>query len=246
MMQLKVKSDYISWAVLFGIVVLLLEVSFFNRGVIFSLLVAIGMIYVGRKRMPSSTGKLFFWSGIAFFTLSIFNMMTFKFLLLAILIHLIIQFYKSKKNPAIIQPIIKTDNLEKKPDEILVEKKPIFENALFKEQKTPEQVYEWNDINIQTAIGDTTVDLSYTVLPKGETVIFIRNFIGNLQVLIPYDIEVCINHSSIAGTANVFQYEGKKMFNQSVQYQTEGYDKAEQKVKIFTSFLVGDLEVKRV
>lgn len=244
-MQLKVKSDYISWAVLFGIVVLLLEISFFNRGVIFSLLVAIGMIYTGRKWMPSSTGKLFFWSGIAFFTLSVFNMMTFKFLLLAVLVNLIIQYKKSKKDPAVIQPFIKVD-LEKKREENLVEKKPIFENALFKERKTPEHVYEWNDINIQTAIGDTVVDLSYTVLPKGETVIFLRNFIGNLQVLIPYDVEVSVNHSSIAGKANVFQFEGNKMFNQSVQFETEGYEKAEQRVKIFTSFIVGDLEVKRV
>lgn len=244
-MQLKVKSDYISWAVLFGIIVLLLEISFFNRGVIFSLLVAIGMIYIGRKRMPSSTGKLFFWSGIAFFTLSVFNMMTFKFLLLAILVNLIIQYRKSKKEPEVIQPNIKVD-LEKKPTEILIEKKPIFENALFKERTTPEHVYEWNDINIQTAIGDTVVDLSYTVLPKGETVIFLRNFIGNLQVLIPYDVEVSVNHSSIAGKATVFQFEGSKMFNQLVQFETEGYEKAEQRVKIFTSFVVGDLEVKRV
>lgn len=245
-MQLKIKTEYISWAILFGMVVLFLEISFFNRGVIFSLLVAMGMIYMGRKWMPSSTGKLFFWFGIAFFTLSVFNMMTFKFLLLAILVHLIIQYAKLKKEPSLIQPIIKLEDLEKRSEETIVEKKPIFENTLFKDRKTPEQVYEWNDINIQTALGDTMVDLSYTVLPKGETVIFIRNFIGNLQVLIPYDIEVSVNHSSIAGTANVFQFEGKKMFNQSVQYQTEGYEEAEQKVKIFTSLLVGDLEVKRV
>ncbi|MDQ0155538.1 cell wall-active antibiotics response protein LiaF [Robertmurraya andreesenii] len=244
-MQLKIKSEYVSWAILLGLVVLLLEISFFNRGVIFSLLVAIGMIYMGRKWMPSSTGKLFFWFGIIFFTLSIFNMMTFKFLLLAILVFLIMEYAKSKKKPEVIQPIIKTEDLEKKQAEVLLEKKPIFENTLFKDRKTPEQVYEWNDINIQTLIGDTTVDLSYTVLPKGETVIFIRSFVGNLQVLVPYDIEVSINHSSIVGTANVFHFEGDKMFNQSVQYQTEGYEKAEQKVKIFTSFFAGDLEVKR-
>lgn len=243
-MQLKVKSEYVSWAILFGIAVLLLEISFFNRGVIFSLLVAIGMIYMGRKRMPSSNGKLFFWFGIAFFTISVFNMMTFKFLLLAILVHLILEYSKSKKKPAVIQPVVKQDEQEDR-QEPLLEKKPLFDTSLFKDKKTPEHVYEWNDINIQSAIGDTVVDLSYTVLPKGETVIFIQNFIGNVQVLIPYDIEVSVNHSSIAGTSAVFQYEGDKMFNQSVQYQTTGYEKAEQKVKIFTSIFVGDLEVKR-
>lgn len=243
-MQFKMNSDYVNKAVLFGIVVLLLELAFFNRGVIFSLLVALGMVYIGRKRMPSSSGKLFFWSGIVFFTISVFNMMTFKFLLLAILIHLIMQYFQSKKEPKVIQPVIKEH--EEQTEEILIEKKPVFDSSLFGERKTPDHVYEWNDVNIQSFIGDTTIDLSYTVLPKGETVIFIRNFIGNVQVLIPYDIEVSVNHSSIAGKASVFQYEGDKLFNQSVQYQTEGYDKAEQKVKIFTSFLVGDVEVKRV
>lgn len=244
MMQLKMKSDYISWAILFGIVVLLLEISFFNRGVVFSLLVATGMIYIGRKRIPSSSGKLFFWLGVGFFTISVFNMMTFKFLLLAILVHLIVQYYQLKKKPALVMPIIK-EGLAKNSSEKLIEKKTLFDNGLFGDRKTPEQVYEWNDINIQTGIGDTTVDLSYTVLPKGETIIFIRNFIGNLQVLVPYDIEVCVNHSSIAGTTNILHVENNKQFNQTVQYQTEGYEQAEQKVKIFTSFLVGDLEVKR-
>ncbi|GIN63526.1 hypothetical protein J27TS8_35190 [Robertmurraya siralis] len=241
-MHFKMKDDYINKAVPLGIILLLLEVSFFNSGVIFSLLVAMGMIYVGRKRLPSTTGKLFFWFGIFFFAMSILSMMTFKFLLLAIVIHFIIQYYQSRKEPKTIQPIINKET----PEEIVIEKKPLFENSLFGDRKTPDHVFEWNDINIQSGIGDTNVDLSYTVLPKGETVIFIRNFIGNVQVLIPYDIEVSVQHSSIAGKATVFQYEGPKRFNQSVQYETAGYQKAEQKVKIFTSFLIGDLEVKRV
>lgn len=242
-MQFKMNSDITKKAVLFGIVVLLLEVLFFNHGVIFSLLVAIGMIYFGRKKMPRQSGKLLFWLGIIFFVICIFGMMTFKFLLLAILIHFIIQYYQSKKTPQVVQPTIHKEEII---EEKIIETKPNFENTLFGDRKTPDHVYEWKDINIQSGIGDTTIDLSYTVLPKGETVIFIRKFVGNLQVLIPYDIEVSVHHSSIAGKANVFQYGGDKIFNQSVQYETEGYDKAEQKVKIFTSFIVGDLEVKRV
>ncbi|NLM38398.1 MAG: cell wall-active antibiotics response protein, partial [Firmicutes bacterium] len=112
------------------------------------------------------------------------------------------------------------------------------------EQKTPNDVYEWNDINIQRGIGDTTIDLSYTVLPQGETVIFIRGFIGNLQVLIPYDVEVEISHSAVIGRSKIFHIEEDKLWNQSVHYQTEEYDQAAQKVKIFTSVILGDLEVK--
>ena len=56
-------------------------------------------------------------------------------------------------------------------------------------------MYEWNDVNIQAGIGDTVIDLSYTVLPKGETVIFIRNVMGKVTIMIPYDVEVSVNHS---------------------------------------------------
>jgi lia operon protein LiaF len=241
----KINSDFMSWALLMGTIALLLEISFFNQGVIFSLLVAIGMIYIGRKRMPRLFGKLLFWVGIIFFAVSIFNMMTFKFFLLAIFIHLLLQFARSKKSPATILPVVKTP-AENDIQEPLIKKKPLFENILFGDRKTPEHVYEWNDINLQTAIGDTVIDFSYTVLPKGETVIFIHNIIGNVKVLVPYDVEVCVNHSVIAGSTTIFGLKEEKVFNQSIVTHTEGYEKAEQKIKIFTSFLIGDLEVKRV
>lgn len=241
----KVKSEYISWILLLGIVVIFLEFTFFNRGLIFSLLVSGGMIYVGRKWMPRTIGKLLFWFGIISLIFTIFNMITFKFFLLAILIYIIVQFVQSKRNPAHIRPVIKEAGpvLEK---EKVIKREPFFSNQLFGQQKTPDHGYEWNDINIQSGIGDTIIDLSYTVLPKGETVIFIRNLIGNIQVLVPYDIEVSVNHSVIAGAVEIFESQESKIFNQSLQVQTPGFEQAEQRIKIFTSVLVGDIGVKRI
>ena len=113
-------------------------------------------------------------------------------------------------------------------------------------KKTPQGVYEWEDINIQTGIGDTVIDLSYTMLPKGETVIFIRNIIGNMQILVPYEIEVSIHHSCMAGSTHIFDHHEPKVFNQVIHLKTPGYETAEQKVKIFTSLVVGNLEVSRI
>ncbi|MCA1040656.1 cell wall-active antibiotics response protein LiaF [Bacillus infantis] len=243
----KIKSEYISWILLLGALILFLEVSFFNHGLIFSLLVSIGMVYFGRKRLPHSSGKILFWAGLAFFVISVFNMMTFKFFLLAILIHFVIQYAQSKRDADRIRPVIKeADPFDSKPSEEIIKGRPLFENILFGRQKTPEHVYEWSDINIQAGIGDTIIDLSYTVLPKGETVIFIRNFIGNIHILVPYDLEVNVYHSVIAGSAGIFEKREPQMFNQTLQFKTPGYEEAEQKIKIFTSLLVGDIEVKRV
>lgn len=241
-MMSRLKSQYLSWAVLIGIVILVLEFLFFNNGIIFSLLIPIVMMYYGWKSMDKHSGKFLFLLGSFFLVLNIFSMMTFKFFILAVIIHVILQFAQSKGKPTIIHPEIKED-LPK--EETVLGKQPIFKAKLFGEKRTPEHVYEWNDVNIQTAVGDTVIDLTNTVMPKGETVIFIRNIIGNVDIRIPYDIEVCINHSSIIGNSRIFHIEGEKAFNQSVIYQTEGYEEAEQRVKIFTSLMIGDFEVKR-
>ncbi|WP_442598024.1 cell wall-active antibiotics response protein LiaF [Neobacillus sp. D3-1R] len=241
----KTKSDYISWMMIIGAVILLLEVTFFNNGLIFSLFISSAMVYLGRKAMPQKFGKFLFWGGIIIFSASVFHMITFRFLLLAILIHFVIQFAGSKRNPKVYSPVVKMEE-EPKPSEQIISRKPLFGNMFFGQQRTPDHVYEWNDINIQTGVGDSVIDLSYTVLPKGETVIFIRNFIGNVQIYVPYDYEVSIHHSVLMGSTTVFEHQESKMFNQVFHLQTPVYEKAEQKVKILTSVFFGDIEVKRI
>ncbi|MDQ0271506.1 cell wall-active antibiotics response protein LiaF [Cytobacillus purgationiresistens] len=241
----KFKNDYMGWIFLVGIVVLFLEIVFFNHGVVFSLLLNAGMIYFGRKWMPKMTGKILFWLGIFLLIISILSMITFKFLLLAILIHFLIQFAQSKKNPQEIKPVIKEPVVDLN-KETMVKKKSVLSNVFFGHQKTPETVFEWSDVNIQCGMGDTVIDLSYTVLPKGETVIIIKNLIGNIQVLVPYDVEASINHSVIAGSTQIFEVSEKRIFNQNLQVQTAGFEQANQRVKIVSSLLVGDIEVKRV
>ncbi|MCM3125461.1 MULTISPECIES: cell wall-active antibiotics response protein LiaF [Bacillaceae] len=241
----KMKNDYVSWIVITGVILLLLEVSFFNEGLIFSLLASGAMIYFGRSLMPKKSGKVLFWAGLFFFLSSVFSMMTFRFFLLAVLIYLVYQYIQSKKKPELITPVLQKPEKEVS-KEMVIEKPPLFKNRLFGHQETPSHVYEWDDVNIQTGIGDSVIDLSMTVLPKGETVIFIRNIIGNVKVYVPYDVEVTLRHSSIVGSAEVFGHQEGRVLNQSLYVQTPGYEEAGQKVKIFTSMIVGNIEVKRI
>lgn len=239
------KVDYIGWMFFLGGIVLLLEILFFNRGLFFALFISVGMIYLGRKKEVKKGRRILFWCGIIFFFVNIFNMMTFKFFLLAIVIHLLIQYANSKNKPKKISPILIEPSKIQQEKEV-IECKPLLENVLFGQQKTPVEVYEWNDINIQAGVGDTLIDLSYTVFPKGETVIFIRNMIGNIQILVPYEIEVSVHHSVIAGSTTIFDFHHAKIFNKVFHFKTSEYDKAEQKVKIITSLVVGNLEVSRI
>lgn len=240
------KKDQISWFMLITVVLMFIEIVYYDFELVFPLFISIMMIYFGRQKMPKRSGKFLFWIGIIIFISTFMNMITLKIMLFIVLISILHEFYKSKKVPKLIEPILnEPKQLDMGETELFVHHTPLLNNKLFGQQETPDHVYEWNDVNIQTGIGDVVIDFSNTILPDGETVIFIRNFIGNIQVFVPYDIEVSVNHSVILGSTKIFSHVEKSIFNQNLHVQTTEYDVAEQKIKIFTSMLVGDLEVKR-
>ncbi|WP_226669043.1 cell wall-active antibiotics response protein LiaF [Metabacillus litoralis] len=245
MIQNNVKSEYFNWMILIGILLLFLEVLFFNGGLIITFILSIGSIYLGRKWKPRFSGKVFFWIGWIWFIITILNMMTFRYFLCVVLLYFIIQFFQTQQRPKKIKPVIFEKSSEPS-TELLKERKKLFNNRFFSSQETPEYVYEWNDVNIQVGIGNTVIDLSETVLPKGESVISIRSIVGNVTILVPYEIEVHINHSIIAGSMVIFQEEEQRVVNENLIYETENYHSSEQKVKLFTSLITGRLEVKRI
>ncbi|KAA9031210.1 cell wall-active antibiotics response protein [Niallia endozanthoxylica] len=243
----KLKSDYLSWIVLIGAFFVLLDVFFFNRGLIFSLIVAIGMVYIGRKRTPKKTGTLLFWAGIFLLFVNVINMMAVKFFLLALLCFLIFQYANRKQKLNTIIPMIHEQNEDAGfHGQTIIKEQTLFQNRLFGHQQTPDHVYEWHDVNIQCGVGDSLIDLSNTVLPKGESIIFIRNIMGKVTVLIPYDVEVSIQHSVLFGSARILDFYETSLINRLIKVETGNYEQTDQKVKIFTSMMIGDIEVKRV
>ena len=75
-------------------------------------------------------------------------------------------------------------------------------------------------MNIQAGIGDTVIDLSYTVLPKGETVIFIRNMMGKVTIMIPYDVEVSVHHSVFFGSVKILDFKESSLKNRLIKVET--------------------------
>lgn len=237
------KTDYISWTILIGLLLLVVEVTFFNKGLVFSIIFAGMLLYFGSKRLHSMLGKLTFALGCLVLLFTTIEMIVFKFLIFAVIAYVLIYFFMSKIRPGIIEPIIQKTNYN---NEELIRPQYLLKNLFYGRQKTPEEIYEWHDVNIQTGIGDTRIDLSNTVLPKGEAVIFIRNFIGNIQIFVPYDIEVCVSHSVLTGTTIIFEEANEKLINQTLFYRTNNYEEVTQKIKIVTSMGIGRLEVKRI
>ena len=66
------------------------------------------------------------------------------------------------------------------------------------------------------------------------------------EFLIPYDVEVSVNHSVLYGSAKILDFYESSYMNRQMKVETSQYEQTEQKVKIFTSMMIGDIEVKRV
>ena len=241
----KTKSDLFYNFLLFAIVIILIEVTFFNGGLLFSAFTSAVFIYYGKKKYHKTIGKMGLFIGIILALVTIINMVTFRFLLVAIFLFLLYQFFQSKKHPTIYMTTTPSGEQNVAPEQI--HKRPLlFKNTIIGGQSTPDKVYEWNDINIQSGVGEFVVDLSNTVLPKGESVICIRNLFGSVHIYIPFELEFEVIHSVAVGSVTVLNNEESKLFNQNIRYHTSNYEQAEQKIKIVTSTVVGSLEVKRV
>lgn len=230
-----------------AITLFLLEIFFFDGGLIYSLGLSLGLVYVGKRKQEHSYGRIMFWGGLLFTFLIIINLMVVKLALLAAVGYLLYRAYLSKQKPEQIKvDLTKPDKAEKKHAEQLIKLNKGMAESLFGLAETPKQVYEWNNVNIQRCIGDTVIDLGNTILPKGEAYISVRWLLGNVKILVPYDAEVRVYHSLMAGRTDFFGEQSELIYNTSLAFQTEGYEEAVHKVTIITSVLIGDIEVRRI
>ncbi|MCD7033643.1 cell wall-active antibiotics response protein LiaF [Metabacillus sp. GX 13764] len=242
-MRGKSRTDTINMLLIIGAALLVFEFLFDNHGKIIFLGVTALCIYAGRKKLHSGVGKLLFWFGIIFFFITLLQTLAIKFLLFAFLIYFLYLYSKSKKHPVVLKPELIPSSGNK---EDVIQKKPFLFNRFFGSSRTPDKAYEWDDINIQTGFGDTVIDLSNSVFPKGEAVILVHKAIGNTQILIPYGMEVNVSYSALYGSLYLFEHCDHKAFNQNLSYQTPQYEETVEKIKIVVSVFAGDLEVKRI
>lgn len=230
----------LSWIFIVAIIGILFEISF-RTDSLFTLAIAAILIYYGKKKGKSTLGMICLIVGISIASIIVISTFFFKFILLCLLIFYLFKYRKKKKQ----LKTINVETIEPSPNRKMYRKQPFITNKLFGNQKVINHVYEWDDINIQTGIGDTVIDLSMTMLPLGESVVVVRGLVGNIQLLIPYDVGYSINHSSLTGSLKLFGKE-EKLLNQNVVCYSDNYHEATRKVKIITSISFGDIEVKHI
>ncbi|HLR03653.1 MAG TPA: cell wall-active antibiotics response protein LiaF [Virgibacillus sp.] len=238
-------TDTLNWIIIIGVILFIVEIAFFHGGMIVSALLCAVLIYVGWKNYTQLWGKIIFWLGIVGLILSILNMLAVRFLIVAAIVLFLMNYYKSKQEKEDVAPDLQGDG--KVITDPVVNVEPLFTHKIFGDQKTDGMAYQWRDVNIHGVFGDRVIDLSNTVLPDDTAIISIRHIIGDIEIYIPYEVEVSIHHSSIFGRAHIFGEHHWNLFNQTFHYQTLDYDQTKRpRIKIITSLFSGNIEVRRI
>lgn len=183
--------------------------------------------------------RVLFWIGLIGGGLILLQTMFFRFVLLVPIIALGLYLLQNMLNQEGEKESLQ---FEKEP---LEEKEVLYTNKWFGPQNVGEKTYEWQDIHLQRVFGDTVIDLNQTVLPKEEPLILLNQLAGTIKIIVPYDVEVSIHHSILIGSVDIFGYGHDQMTNRVIHYQTENYHQATQRIKIYTSMLIGKIEVSR-
>lgn len=121
-----------------------------------------------------------------------------------------------------------------------VKKQQLFGNA-----RLGNQIYEWDDLNLTIASGDTIIDLGNTILPKKENFIVIRKGFGRTRILVPSGIGIHLDCSLFAGTV-IFDEDRIEMRNEQLTLYSTDYDESSRRVKIISNTLIGDVEVIQI
>lgn len=234
--QLKIILVGILIAGLFEIIFIRFDELLFNG------IVAAICLFYGYKKYATLTGKIVLWVGIFFALSGLISLFVIRAIIFILLLVFLVHYLQKRRKPAEITP-----SFEGHKDEAnFVTVHGPVSSRLFGNQSTPEDIFEWDDINIAVGFGDVVIDLSNTVLPKEESIIAIRNIAGNVEILIPYDIGVKLSHTALYGSIRLFDQEKRDIRNQQIAYKTEGYEEAGSRIKIMTSIGAGSIVVRRV
>lgn len=244
-MDKRISTDTINWIIIIGVILFVVEIAFFHGGVLWGTIFLGILLYVGWKNYRSIWGKIFFWIGLIGFIVSILNLIAVRFLIIVLIIMLLVDYAKSKKENNHIKPLVYIEEKNSHSQEPLIRTQPIFKQFFYGDQETDNTAYEWHDINIQGGIGDRTIDLSNTVLPNETAIVSIRHLVGNITIYIPYEVEFVIHHSAIFGRAYILNEQHHQMTNQVLSYRTKNFDTNVPRVKIITSLISGNIEVIR-
>ena len=231
-----------------GIILIIIAIGttidlFMGRFSIFFIAFATILSVVGfrwLKTKNSFVSYIILACGVGLLLFSIFTSFSFTLIFAVLIIYNAYQIFRSSSNPSKVDVNIESSAFD---HQAYVQIDPYFKNKIVGQFRSIPENYAIEDINIQTGFGDVSIDLSDTIIPAGETVILIRGVIGNIYLNIPSDVGLSVQMSLLAGKLKLLQ-DTKTVINKTQKFQSADYKNSARKIKVITSLLAGDIEVK--
>lgn len=102
--------------------------------------------------------------------------------------------------------------------------------------------WELRDLDIWYGIGEVKIDLSRANIPENKSTIIINGWIGDVDIFVPYDLDVSIIARVGVGEIKIFGNKESGL-NRSTAVETNGYHKEIKRVEIVVNLFVGDIDV---
>ncbi|WP_342513440.1 cell wall-active antibiotics response protein LiaF [Sporosarcina sp. FSL K6-1522] len=221
------------WGLVF-LLLIFMETVFFHNGNFVFVLLGAGLTYYGSRRRSKWMVVL----GLFFIAMALFTLWSLRLLIFTLIIYTLIKLWKGVPSEEIMRPL--KEFQKETPN-------GIWQNKLFSVQSSPFSSYEWEDIHIQGLFGDLHIDVTDTVLPKGTSLISIRQGVGKIKIDLPYEIPVRIHYTTLLGDARLFDTHRKRLINESLHmkdsYEGKSADSPELIITLAT--WAGDVEVTR-
>lgn len=106
--------------------------------------------------------------------------------------------------------------------------------------------YVFDDINIIRMTGSDVIDLSEVILSGQQNTVLIRKIYGPTRILVPVDVAVKLDVSSVYGSVSFLDFPEYDLRNESIKLAGEDNLLAVKSVKVIVSVLAGSVEVVRV
>lgn len=228
------QTNQIAFWVFAFLLLVLFEGVFFHNGSVITVLFGSILIYVSLKKRS----KWLFIIGLFFILMALFTLWSLRLLVFLLILSILVKLWNGIPSQEIVRPI--KEFQQETPN-------GIWKNKLFSVQTSPFSAYEWEDIHIQGFFADLHIDVTDTVLPKGTSLISVRQAFGKIKIELPYEIPVRIHYHTLFGEAKLFDLPTKRLLNETLHLKDSYHEQTvvQPELIITLSTWIGDVEVIR-
>ncbi|KAA1037685.1 cell wall-active antibiotics response protein LiaF [Macrococcus equipercicus] len=227
-------KQLVSTEILISFLILLLlsnlyYIFFIKTGMLLVLVLGGLLIYISQYFRKKLRGLVLFWSGLSLLLFGLLSNPYTLIVLFSFLVIIAVRYAITKRKP--VHVIVTADK-----------DVHVYGQKWFNTQETPKTVYRFDDIHLQHAVGDVTIDLTNAANLQQENLIVVNHMIGKTTVIVPHHYQTKIDYSALYGQLKVDHEFTRRAKNERLTYISEDYENGVA-VKVIVSSIVGDLEV---